>query len=93
MVSNQNNSEMIIYTAPDGTTKLQVQLEDDTVWLHQEQMAVLFGKDRTTINRHLSNIFNEEELDEKVVCAFFTQVLSICCQYFCNIQIFKQYLY
>lgn len=39
-----HNSEIIIYTAPDGTAKLQVQLEDETVWLTQEQMAVLFGK-------------------------------------------------
>ena len=67
----ENNSEIVIYTAPDGTTKLQVQLEDETVWLTQEQMAVLFGKDRTTVNRHISNIFNEGELDEKVVCAFY----------------------
>jgi len=55
-----------------GTTKLQVQLEDETVWLTQEQMAMLFGKDRTTVNRHINNIFNEGELDENVVCAFFT---------------------
>ena len=68
----ENNSEIIIYTAPDGTTKLQVQLEDETVWLTQEQMAMLFGKDRTTVNRHINNIFNEGELDENVVCAFFT---------------------
>jgi len=68
----ENDSEIIIYTAPDGTTKLQVQLENETVWLTQEQMASLFGKDRTTVNRHVNNIFKEEELDEKVVCAFFT---------------------
>jgi hypothetical protein len=68
----ENNSEIIIYTAPDGTTKLQVQLEDETVWLTQEQMAMLFAKDRTTVNRHINNIFNEGELYENVVCAFFT---------------------
>jgi len=38
----EQNSEIIIYTAPDGTTKLQVQLEDETVWLTQDQMAMLF---------------------------------------------------
>ncbi|OQY39419.1 MAG: cell filamentation protein Fic [Spirochaetaceae bacterium 4572_7] len=47
-------------------------MEDETVWLTQEQMATLFGKDRTTVSRHINNIFSEEELDEKVVCAFFT---------------------
>ncbi len=67
-----NNSEIIIYTSPDGTTKLQVQLEDETVWLTQEQLSILFVKDRTTVTRHINNIFNEGELDEKVVCAFFT---------------------
>ena len=40
----EQNSEIIIYTSPDGTTKLQVQLEDETVWLTQDQMAMLFGK-------------------------------------------------
>ena len=66
-----NNSEIIIYTAPDGTTKLQVQLEDETVWLTQEQMATLFGKGRTTVTEHIGNIFKERELNEKVVCRFF----------------------
>jgi len=66
-----NNSEIIIYTAPDGTTKLQVQLEDETVWLTQEQMAVLFGKGRSTITEHISNIFKENELDEIEVCRLF----------------------
>ncbi len=67
----ENNSEIIIYTAPDGTTKLQVQLEDETVWLAQEQMAVLFGKGRTTVTEHIGNIFKENELDEKEVCRLF----------------------
>ncbi len=66
-----NNSEIIIYTAPDGTTKLQVQLEDETVWLTQEQMASLFGKGRSTITEHIGNIFKENELDEKEVCRLF----------------------
>ncbi|MBL0700635.1 MAG: virulence RhuM family protein [Desulfosarcina sp.] len=60
----ENYSEIIIYTAPDGTTKLQVQLEDETVWLTQEQMAMLFGKAKSTINEHIKNIYAEEELEE-----------------------------
>ncbi len=59
-----NNSEIIIYTAPDGTTKLQVQLEDETVWLTQDQMAMLFGKAKSTINEHIKNIYAEEELEK-----------------------------
>jgi hypothetical protein len=61
-------SEIILYTTEDGLTKINVQLEDETVWLTQEQMANLFGKARSTITEHISNIFAEGELIEKVVC-------------------------
>ena len=64
----ENNSEIIIYEAHDGTTKLQVHLEDETVWLTQEQIAQLFGKGRTTITEHIGNIVKEGELIEKEVC-------------------------
>ena len=61
----EKNSEIIIYTAPDGTTKLQVQLEDETVWLTQDQMAMLFfGKAKSTINERIKNIYAEEELEK-----------------------------
>ena len=60
----EQNSEIIIYTAPDGTTKLQVQLENETVWLTQDQMAMLFGKAKSTINEHIKNIYAEEELEK-----------------------------
>ncbi len=61
----KQNSEIIIYTDSNGTTKLQVQLEDETVWLSQEQMTILFGKGRTTITEHIGNIFKKRELNEK----------------------------
>ncbi|TYT73853.1 virulence RhuM family protein [Desulfobotulus mexicanus] len=60
----EQNSEIIIYTASDGTTKLQVQLENETVWLTQDQMAMLFGKAKSTINEHIKNIYAEGELAE-----------------------------
>jgi hypothetical protein len=60
----EQNSEIIIYTASDGTTQLQVQLEDETVWLIQDQMAMLFGKAKSTINEHIKNIYAEGELEE-----------------------------
>ena len=69
--SDKLNSKIIIYTAPDGTTKLQVQLLNETVWLTQEQMAQLFGKGRTTITEHIGNILKEGELKEKEVCRNF----------------------
>ncbi len=51
--------------------KLEVNMKDETVWLSQNQMAELFGKDRKTITRHIQNIYKDEELEEKSVCSFF----------------------
>ena len=65
------NSEIVIYENSKGDIKLDVQLEQETVWLTQEQMAQLFGKARTTITEHIGNIFKEAELEEKVVCRNF----------------------
>ena len=64
--------EMIIYQSDDGV-KLDVRLENKTVWLNVEQIAELFNKGRSTINEHILNIFKEGELDEKVVCRKFRQ--------------------
>ena len=58
----EHNSEIVIYTTPDGSTRLQVRLQDETVWLTQKLMAELFQKDVRTINEHIKNIFNEGEL-------------------------------
>jgi len=66
-----NNSEIIIYQNPDGNIKIDVRLEDETVWLTQAQMAELFGKGRTTVTEHIQNVFKEGELDENSVCRNF----------------------
>ncbi|MBE0392456.1 virulence RhuM family protein [Flavobacterium sp. PL002] len=58
-------SQILLYQTEDGETKIQTRLENETVWLTQAQMAELFGKDRTVITKHISNIFSENELDEK----------------------------
>ena len=58
------SDNFIIYQSDDGQTKLQVKLEDETVWLTQEQIAVLFGKAKSTINEHIKNIYSENELEE-----------------------------
>ena len=60
-----NNSEMLIYQAPDGSIRIDVRLEDETVWLTQDHMAQLFGKAKSTINEHIRNIFAESELVEE----------------------------
>ena len=54
-------SELVIYRGDAGT--VEVRLEGDTVWLRQEQLSQLFGRDRTVIRRHLRNVFAEGELD------------------------------
>jgi len=61
----KNKGEIIIYQNPDGTANLDVRLENDTVWLTQAQMAMLFERNQSVISRHINNIFNEGELDEK----------------------------
>ncbi len=61
-----NTSDILIYQNQDGSIKIDVRLEDETVWLTQEQMGLLFGKAKSTINEHIKNVFSEGELDEKV---------------------------
>ena len=69
----KTNSDIIIYQIQDGEIKIETRLEDETVWLTQAQMSVLFGKGRSTISEHIRNIFSEGELEEKVVCREFRQ--------------------
>lgn len=59
-----NNSQLIIYKAPDGKMSIDVTVQNETVWLSQGQMADLFGKDQSVIARHISNVFKEGELEK-----------------------------
>ena len=63
----ENKGNVIIYQSEDGVVRLDVRLEDKTVWLTQEQIAMLFNKGRSTITEHISNIFKEGELEENKV--------------------------
>jgi hypothetical protein len=65
-MNNQSlqQSDFLLYTSSDGKIKVDVYLEDETVWLTQEQMAELFGKSKSTINEHIGNIYSEGELRE-----------------------------
>ena len=63
------NDKIVIYQTADGGTSIDVRLEDETVWLTQAQMALLFQKDRTVITRHINNVFKEGELNRDEVCA------------------------
>ena len=62
-----SKGQFLVYEAPDGQLKLDVRLEEETVWLTQQLMAELFGKNKRTISEHIRNVFSEGELDEKVV--------------------------
>jgi hypothetical protein len=68
------NSEFILFKTEDEKISVDVRMNDETVWLTQEQMATLFDKGRTTIAEHISNVFKEGELDEKATCRKFRQV-------------------
>ncbi len=61
----KNNDKMPIYQSEDGKIKTGVRFEDETVWLSQAQMCELFGRERSVITKHIRNIFEEWELDEK----------------------------
>jgi hypothetical protein len=67
----KKENQIEIYQAQDGSTQINVQFEQDTVWLNQEQLTALFNRDRTVIGRHIRNIFKEQELVEEEVCANF----------------------
>lgn len=64
-----NTGEIILYTTSDGTTALDVRLEQETIWLTQKQIAELFGTKRPAITKHLKNIFSSGELDENSTCS------------------------
>lgn len=71
---DMEENKIEIYRSADGKVELNVKLEKDTVWLTQNQMAELFGVDRTSIVRHIRNIYKAEELDEISTCAKNAQV-------------------
>ena len=62
-------TEFLLYTAPNGAIKVEVLLGNETLWLTQDRMAELFGVQRPAITKHLKNIFESKELEEQVVCS------------------------
>ena len=65
MVLMENKSDIIIYQSSDGITKIDVKMDNETVWLNQSQISELFQRDRTVITKHIKNVFEEGELEEK----------------------------
>lgn len=70
----REDKELILFQTEDEKITIPVSVTDDTVWLTKEQIAALFGRDRTVISRHVSNVYKEGELDEVSTCAKFAQV-------------------
>lgn len=69
-----NNSEILIYQTEDGQTKIDVRMENETVWLTQAQMAELFQTTPQNITLHIKNVYNEGELPEDSTCKEYLQV-------------------
>ena len=60
-----NKNEIVIFEAEDGSIVLPVSVENETVWLNQNQMIELFDRDQSVISRHIRNVFKEQEVDKK----------------------------
>ncbi len=73
---NNNPSAFILFKTGDEKISVDVRFGDETVWLSQADMAVLFGKAHSTITEHIQNVFKEGGLNEKVVCRNFRQIMQ-----------------
>ena len=67
-------NEIIIYQTSDNTPKIEVKLQDENIWLSQQQIAELFQSSRTNVVEHIKNIYSEGELNELATCRKFRQV-------------------
>ncbi len=68
---NENKGEILLYQTEDGQSRIEVTLSQDTVWLTADQMAELFGRNKSTISRHIKNVLESGELQTNAVVAFF----------------------
>jgi len=69
--SSEGYNEILLYTTPNGKVKVEIYLQNETIWLTQQKIADLFGVDRTVVTKHIGNIFKSGELNEQMVCAKF----------------------
>lgn len=70
------SGDIVVYETPGGEARVEVRLEQETVWLSQEQMAELFGRERSVLTKHIRNVFKEGELDPAAVCAKFAHTAA-----------------
>jgi len=69
-------NEILLYTTPNGKVKVEIYLQNETIWLTQQKIADLFGVDRTVVTKHLTNIYVSNELNKAATSAIFAQVQS-----------------
>jgi len=69
--ASEGFNEILLYTTPNGKVKVEIYLQNETIWLTQQKIADLFGVDRTVVTKHIGNIFKSGELNEQLVCANF----------------------
>ncbi len=75
-MTGPHGGEVVVYEAPDGEIRVDVRLHQETVWLTQQQMVELFGRERSVVTKHIRNVFQEGELDPHSTSAKFAQVRS-----------------
>ncbi len=68
--------EVLVYETPEGDVRVDVRLERETVWLRQDQLSELFGRERSVVTKHVRNVFREGELDRSSVCAKFAHTAA-----------------
>ena len=66
-----HKGEIILYQTEDGKSRIEVRLQGDTVWLNLDQLAELFQRNKSTISRHIRNVFEDRELSKDMVVAYF----------------------
>ena len=72
----EDKGQILLYQTPDGESRIEVRLQGETVWLNLDQMAELFQRNKSTISRHIKNVFEEGELQQDSTVAFFATVQS-----------------
>lgn len=70
----EDRGQILLYQTPDGESRIEVRLQGETVWLSLDQMAELFQRNKSTISRHIKNVFEEGELNQNATVAFFATV-------------------
>jgi len=74
ITQNDGFNEVLLYTTPNGNVKVEIYLQNETIWLTQQKIAELFGVERSVVTKHLLNIYSEGELNKEATCAKIAQV-------------------